>query len=64
MEVLQWINEVLLHFHVQGVLNLAKLTHGFPNINQSKALKNKDTANSRQQSVILKTGMSLVVLFL
>lgn len=48
MEVLQWIDEVLLHLHVQSILNFCKLTHGFTHINQSDSFRNEDTANRQE----------------
>ena len=51
MEVLQRIDEVLLHLHVQGVLHLAELTHGFPDVNESETLKDKGFSLPAQVSI-------------
>lgn len=57
VEVLQRVDEVLLHLHVQGVLHLSELTHGFPDVNQSETWKDRGSfslpAETRICSILL-----------
>lgn len=52
MEVLQRVDKVLLHLHVQGVLDLGQLAQGFTHVDQSHASQRKQplrrSANSSQ----------------
>lgn len=41
MEVLQRVDEVLLHLHVQGVLDLGQLAQGLTHVDQSHASQRK-----------------------
>ena len=60
MKILKGVNEVLLHFHIQGVLYLREFPHGFPHLTKRwacKVIRKPLNVKERRRTAIAIAGL-------